>query len=247
MKSEQYALMRKFEEDFFWFAGLHELVLSLLGKLSLPGKPPKIFDAGCGTGGLLNRMDRIGEAAGMDFSDEALRFCRQRGLTNAVLGNLNDWIPPQDRYDVITCLDVLYHAGVLSDLEVLKKFHEALKPEGAVIINVPAFEVLRRLHDEKVETKKRYRKEELRELLEKAGFEVETLTYRLPALFPVLLSRKLLTCFSGSSSGEDIRALPKAVNEGLLKMHRWENRRILDGGTFCFGSSLFAVARKRCR
>lgn len=245
MKREQYALMREFEDDFFWFVGIHELALSFLERFFVPGRSMKILDAGCGTGGLLQYLSRYGEAFGIDVSEDALNFCRQRGLENVRQADLSRWSPPPMEYDIITCMDVLYHEAVVSDAELLMKFHTSLKPAGKVILNVPAFEALRRRHDERVETRKRYKKKDLESALRSAGFNVKVMTYRLPLLFPVLLMRKFTRDQRGASRVEDIRALPPALNRALLQMHRWENSWILKGGSFPFGSSLFAVAEKR--
>lgn len=246
MKAEQYRLLRQFEDDFFWFVGMHELVLSFAEKHSTPGRPLNVFDAGCGTGGLLSRLSGTGKASGMDCSEEAVRLCRQRGLENVQQGSLNDWSPPREAYDVITCIDVLSHAGVISDGGVLIKFHEALKSSGLLILNMAAFEILRRKHDEEVDNGKRYRKEDLLRPLQDAGFDVKVMTYRLPLLFPVLFLKKIWPRSGGAGGNAgDIRPLPGILNRSLLQMHRWENRQILKGRGFPFGSSLFAVGQKR--
>ncbi len=73
--SEHYAA----EDEHWWFRGRWAVIEALLSRTSLPAAP-RILDAGCGTGGNLQRYSRLGEAAGVDPSPEAVRFCRGRGL-----------------------------------------------------------------------------------------------------------------------------------------------------------------------
>jgi SAM-dependent methyltransferase len=236
VKKESYVRHRDLESRHFWFVGLHELALAHLPS----GKNLRVLDAGCGTGGLLSLLSGRAEAVGIDFSEEALRLCRERGLQNTEQEDLNAWRPPSEAFDAITSLDVLCHRGVGSIEDVLKKFHTALKPGGLLIINLPAFEILRRGHDAEVETKRRFRKKELADLLDGAGFGIERITYRLPVLFPVLLVRG-----GTKQESRDLHMPPAFLNRALLGMHRLENRWICRGGTIPFGSSLFAAARKK--
>ena len=112
-------------------------------------------------------------------------------------------------------------------------------------MNLPAFESLRREHDEVVQTVRRLRREELFPLLREKGFEVELSTYRLPALYYAIRLRKALSPPRKHASPEsDLRMISPLLDTLLWWMNWLENRAILAGLRFPVGSSLFVVARR---
>ncbi len=227
--------MLSLEKDFFWFVGLDELTGSYVRRFAGNGAL-EILDAGCGTGRLLTLLQPYGKVHGFDRSAEAVRLCRLRGLQEVDCVDLNRWAPPEEAFDLITCLDVLYHSDVEDDASILRKFHKSLKPRGHLIVNLPAFNLLWRAHDNRVHTKRRYRKTPFMNALQEAGFEVTCATYRLPVLFLGILLTKVLR--------SDVQAIPSGLNRFLLALHRLENRFIAQGGRLPFGSSLFIIGRK---
>jgi len=245
MKSGQYARMRSIEDDFFWFVGLRELVGACLERFCPEVPHARILDAGCGTGALTAALGAFGRVQGLDASEEAVRFCRERGLDEVSQQDLNEWMPRGDTFDAMTCMDVLYHESIVRESVILQKFHEALKPSGLLLLNVPAFEGLRRRHDKAVNTRRRYRKAGVLSLIRNARFEPLLATYRLPILFPVLLMSKACDFIRRGHDDREMRRLPAVLNRGLLFLHRRENQWILKGRPLPFGSSFFVAARKK--
>src|SRR5258705_4882992 len=97
MQQHTYAILRRVEEKHWWFVGRRRIIRSFLERLyrdlkgtrageAGPDSALKILDVGCGTGANLEMLAEFGEPAGVDVSDEALSFCRQRGLTNVKQG-----------------------------------------------------------------------------------------------------------------------------------------------------------------
>ena len=156
MNLAEYRRMFEVEDIHWWYVGLHDLILrSVKMESHLIGRPLQILDAGCGTGRLLQRLSEYGDAEGCDASEEAVRYCHMRGV-KAEVADLNELHLKADSYDVITSIDVLYHAGIKDDVDVLKRFYTGLKPGGVLIINLVAFESLRSSHDIAVHTRERY-------------------------------------------------------------------------------------------
>jgi len=247
METNEYRKMFEFENDYWWYRGLHELVLHYVAKLkkTKPAEDLQIFDAGCGTGRMMEMLDKYGTVEGMDYSDQAISFCKQRGLTQAKTGDLNTWDPPTGLYHIITSNDVIYNAGVKDDMAVVEKFHQALKEDGILILNLPAFEILRRKHDIAVSGQRRYRKKKTLMQLRKIGFTPVYAGYRLPPLFLLLLAQKhLVEPFHKGTIESDLKPLPRFINSFLLWMHRLENKLIGAGIRLPFGSSLFLVCKK---
>jgi len=157
MEKSEYTRMYTLESNFWWYRVLHELTEATIGKYK-PKVPISLLDAGCGTGRMMEILQPYGKVYGIDYSPDAVSYARQRGLQNVELGDLNDVLLEDHAYDVVVSLDVLYHSAIKDDKAIIEKFYYSLKEEGLLIINLPAFEYLKRSHDVVVHTKKRYRK-----------------------------------------------------------------------------------------
>ena len=248
MEKNEYYKMFEFENGYWWYRGLHELVRYYVNqsKKENPHKELRIFDAGCGTGRMMEILDPYGKVEGMDHSKEAISLCKKRGLKNAQIGDLNTWEPPQDFYDVIVSNDVIYISTIEDDMAVVRKFHQALKDQGILTLNVPAFKMLQRKHDIAVFGKRRYRKRKTLRQLREIGFVPVYASYRLPPLFFVMLVQKhLIDPFSKGEVESDLKPLPCFINSFLLGMNRLENKIITAGIPLPFGSSLFLVSKKK--
>jgi len=84
------------------------------------------------------RKDQIffGKAEGVDVSDDALEFCRRKGLT--VQKGLAETLPYADEtFDITTALDVVEHLD--DDIAGLKEMFRVTKRGGYSLIFVPAF------------------------------------------------------------------------------------------------------------
>ncbi len=242
MRIDEYTNMFLLEDRFWWYRGIHDLILGYLRKR--PSARLHILDAGCGTGKLMALLAPLGDVEGIDASEQALQYCRDRGLERAGIVDLNSWSPAAS-YDVITCIDVLCHESVRDIRSVIDEFHRGLRPGGILILNLPAFESLRREHDRVVQTVRRLRQEELLPLLREKGFEIEFSTYRLPALYYMIRLRKALAPpKEGASPESDLQMISPLLDALLWWMNWLENRAILAGIRFPVGSSLFVVARR---
>ena len=250
MDKEEYVKMFEFENRYWWYRGLHELVEYNVRRIKGTGKEKEklhILDAGCGTGRLLELLDKYGTVEGLDYSPEAISLCNRRGLRSVSVADLNDWTPPPDTYDIIVSNDVICTDSIRDDLETAAKFHRALKPGGYLLLNFPAFDVLRRNHDIAVSGKRRYRMKKTVGDYKKLGFHIAAADYRLPLLFIIILIQKFFSGIFGSR-GEvtsDLKPLPAPVNGFFLWMNRMDNRVIRAGLQLPFGSSLFLVCRKK--
>ena len=244
MEKSEYTRMYTLETSFWWYRVLHELVESIIQKNKTEGKI-RILDAGCGTGRMMEICQKYGKVVGIDYSPEAVNYARKRGLDNVALGDLNEVQLEPDSYDIIVSLDVLYHSEIKNDRAILTKFHDGLKNGGLMIINLPAFEYLKRSHDIVVHTKKRYRKKAFESELKETGFSIIHSSYRMPLLYFNILAAKLFNPKPRMQcSDSDLKELPGWLNSLLLSMGRAENWLIRHGIPFPVGSSLFVVAKK---
>lgn len=244
MEKQEYRIMYDIENDFWWYRGLHELVYGAIKKIFGEKKDVSILDAGCGTGRMLEVLGEYENKEGFDYSADAVDFCGQRGLKNVTKEDLSVWMPPVEKYDCLISLDVLCNLD--DDFAAMEKFQKALKPGGVLIMNLPAFQVLRRTHDLAVWSKRRYRLGKVKADLKKIGFEVSTISYRLPWLFFIALAVKIKDkILKPKNAQSDLKKMPKIFNDLLLFANRFNNKMILLGVRCLLGSSLFVISRKK--
>jgi len=201
----------------------------------------RILDAGCGTGHNLDHLSAYGRAVGVDLAEEALRFCRRRGVvvTRAELLSLPF---PDAAFDCVTSFDVIYHLWVRDDVQAVAEMARVLRPGGLLILRVPALRWLWGAHDAAVHSRHRYGRGEVRALLESRGLRVERLTYGNSFLLPLIAVRRTLDRIAGRE-GSDVAFLPRPFEWAFRSLLLLE-ARLLRRFSLPLGASVLAVARK---
>lgn len=233
--------MFRVEETHWWYKALHRLIFQTL-EAELPDwREKEIVDVGCGTGAILKQLGNPEKNVGIDLAPEAISFCRQRGLNNVQQGDIHALPFPDASFDAVICSSVLYHQWV-SDLEgAMREMHRVLRPGGALLINVPAFPFLHSAHDEAVMTARRFRKREIRQLLQEQNFKIRRLTYWTTFLFPLAIAARTL---GGSKMGRDFEAEGASFTQRVFTRIMTLELYLLRKIPLPFGVALLAVARK---
>lgn len=232
------------EDHYWWFLAKRALVRWLLRRhAALP--PAVALDVGCGTGGTLQALSSLGGLwIGIDRSELGLRFCRKRGLPRLLQASAGALPVRSESTDLLLCLDVLYHRGILDDRAVLAECFRVLRPGGTAVIADSALDWLRGPHDEAVHARKRYRLEEISDLVGGSGFRIVRRSYANTLLFlPTVAYRLARRWFPGQPSRSDILAMPRALHTilaAVMQLERW----ILRWVDLPIGTSVIVVAKK---
>lgn len=237
------------EESHFFYVSTHYLVTELVKKY-LPHPSPllrkervKILDAGCGTGGLMKKLSKIGKVVGFDYSFEAVKLGRKREVVVKLASILK--IPfKNNAFGAVTCIDVLYHRAVANDVAVLKEVKRVLKTGGILILRVPANKFLMSAHDKYVHTARRYSKGELERKIRKAGLIIKQISYIHSPIMPISLVKIFLEKLLKKGSVSSVGSVNPLVNWFFTWLLCFEARLVVAGLWIPFGQGLVVVATK---
>ena len=244
MNADEVHKMAAVEASHWWYVGTREICLALLRPHIAGRGPLRILDIGCGTGGNLAELARLGPARGIDLDPLCVDYTRRRGL-ECSLGNMLDFDVAPASIDLATFFDVATHLGRDQFPAVLARVAAALVPGGVLAFREPAMPVARGSHDRAVDVRHRFTAPDVRQCLEEAGFEPLRITYLNTLLFPpIVLLRQLQNALAPDRAVSDVRPTPEPLNTLLLSLLRIE-KHLLRFTDLPFGVSLFAVARKR--
>ena len=148
-------------------------------------------------------------------------------------------------FDIATAFDVLQ--CLEPDEAVVREMARMVRPGGAVLLTLAAFDILRGDHSESWQEVRRYTPATARRLLEQAGLRVERVSFLFASLFPLMLVirrvQRMLRPFRDFRPDTDI-AVPwapvNAVLTAALRAEAVAARHV----SMPIGSSLLVVGRK---
>ena len=234
------------EDRHWWFIGRRKIFLRVLDRELGPGlgDDRRVLDVGCGTGTMLGYLARYGQAEGVDADEQAVRFCRSRGL-DRVQHVPNGSLPFADgSFDLVTALDVIEHID--DDRGTVQELHRVLRPGGRLLVSVPAFQWMWGPQDDISHHKRRYVAGEVRTLLEQSGFSLRRLTYFNTLLFPAIAGIRVLRPYRPGT--QDVQSdfemtQPGPVNSLLARLFALE-APLVARTRLPFGVSILGLARR---
>ena len=248
------------EREHWWFRARLEILDAIIGKscraFSSPvGREPIILNAGIATGATSVMLEKHGSVTSLEYDSDCCEFVRDKLGISVVNASLTELPFADNFFDLICAFDVIEH---IEDHELaLQEIFRCLKPQGKVILTVPAFQFLWSEHDVINHHFRRYRLNEFVTLQQRAGFNMEYQTYFNGLLFAPIAAARLLTRLingpakpanhtSQSSAKSDFERYKSGglVNKALFRMFRSEKNWLLRGGKFPVGVSILTVAHK---
>lgn len=144
--------------------------------------PGRTLEFGCGPGGMLYELNKRGFVAqGVELSEDS-RVISKKILSefeNAIVYETSESFP-ENHFDYIFSFEVLEH--IEDDLAALESWLKYLKPEGTVVISVPAHKKKWNVTDIMAGHYRRYEQDDIQSLFDKAGIELVSIqTYGWPA------------------------------------------------------------------
>jgi SAM-dependent methyltransferase len=243
MQSHHYPILYRVEETHWWYVGRRQIIGSLVERICtmLRNPEPRILDVGCGTGANLKMLASFGQAEGVDISDQAVEFCRERGLRSVKLGAIEELPYDSGSFDLVTALDVVEHLD--DDLAGLREIRRVLSPGGCVLLFVPAFMFLWGVQDDVSNHRRRYTLPGLLSVVKKAGFSIEWASYANISFFlPVLAVRSVMRWFGLRAATE--YGINISVMNGPFSWLLGAERFVFKRSTLPFGVSAICIARR---
>ena len=240
MESVEYTLMEEMEETMWWYHGLHANILQALDRYT-PGFTD-LFDAGCGTGGMLKMVrDKFPNARlhGLDISEQACIAAREKSGATITLGSVDALPQPDGSFDALISLDVLGY-----DLDVdaaVSGFFRVLRPGGHAILNLAAYQWLLSYHDRAVGQSHRYTRSGAIKLFKRHGFRIVFGSYWNTILFPLMVAQRKLARSTGAS---DVKPFHPVVNNAFKTCLAAERLLIRRGVPLPFGGSVLLVVQR---
>ncbi len=250
MEHQVYQQFLDLERDHWWFRGRRTVYLGLLDTVLQPTKRGRLLDLGCGMGGFLSSLQDMGfDVFGADMDFESLQQCIDRGFTQCAQMDSYELPFADHSFDVVTMFDAIEH--VEDDYRAMGEVARVLKPGGQVIISVPAYQFLYANNDRVAQHYRRYNRNMVNELFQRAGLKVARNTHAnvflFPLILPIVLTIKLFEAVFDRKH-ESLHSnlsfpMPKFMNQVLHRIFAaelWVTRK----HNWPFGHSIVAIAQR---
>lgn len=180
-------------ESHFWFQWRLTALLQSLKRLGVSLEEQlRVLEVGCGTGALRAQVESVTNWTidGTDLDLGALSRAKPGRGKMMYYDICEEREPYLEAYDIVILFDVLEH---IHDTQLfLSSLLRHLKPQGFLLLNVPALQTLYSNYDEIVGHVRRYNKKTLSDEFKNFDVVIEDLCYWGLSMVPMLVLRKLM-------------------------------------------------------
>lgn len=243
MDLASYAIEAEVELTHWWFTGRRRLFAREVNRLPLTTSS-RVLDVGTSTGTNLRLLRDLGFHAveGLELSEDAIRYCRNKGLGIVRQGDACAMPFADASFDLILATDIIEH--IEDDRRALAEIVRTLRPGGHALITVPAFRSIWGLQDRIAHHKRRYRMRPLVEKIEAAGLIIDRAYHFNFLLFiPIWIARRVIDIFDVKLKSEN--QINSALINPILSAIFTADLAIAPVLRPPFGVSIFVMARKR--
>jgi 2-polyprenyl-3-methyl-5-hydroxy-6-metoxy-1,4-benzoquinol methylase len=225
-----------YRRHWWWRVREYILLRRLTSLFAATDRSARILDVGCGAGLFFDALQRFGHVEGIESDRSAV----ERGgkwRANILVGQLDAAFKPAAPYDAILMLDILEH--VPDPEQLLHLARPLVKPDGRVVITVPAFNWLWTKHDDLNHHLRRYTASQIRQTVAAAGLVVTDSTYLFQSL---ILPKALVRLYERLlSRPAGVPSIPGPAVSVMLQA--WFRAEYAIAHWLPFGTSLMVVAR----
>ena len=246
METQSIQEYERLEKYYWWFVGRRRIIKSVLESV-FKKRNLRILDWGCGPGGNFSFLKEFGVVTGVDSSDESVQACQNKGISNVIKANSLEEFHSELPFDLIVNLDVLEH--IPGDEAYLREVRRVLRPDGYILITVPAYQFLWSKLDEALGHQRRYTKRALKKKLSSSGFHVLKCSYFISFLSPAFIAYRLFEKIihpsdKKTSLGDSVINLPRPINWLFTKILFLE-AYLVPHVSLPFGTSILVIAKAK--
>ena len=197
-----YDRMAAHDSTHWWYRARREILADYLKRYGGLPAGARLLEIGCGTGHNLPMLARFGAVEAIEIDDAA------RAIASARLGKPVASAPlpeltgiARGAYDLIAVLDVVEH--IEDDVAALNAMGACLKPDGKILITVPAHQWMWSAHDTVNHHHRRYSKKTLDAAIRRAGLRHNGLRWFNSLLFPAAVAARIAGKLTGKDDSDD--------------------------------------------
>ncbi len=203
MDKKYYFKYYDYERFHWWFKARSIILKTYLKNNVISNTNCKILNVGAATGATTEMLSEFGDCTSIEFSKDCISFTNEQLNLNIVWGDVRKLDFLDDFFDVVCVFDVIEHID--DDELALSELLRVTKPNGSVVITVPAHMHLWSDHDLVNHHFRRYNLSELQNLIQKNKVsKIEFISYFNCFLYyPISAFRKVKNIFK-SNKKEDV-------------------------------------------
>jgi SAM-dependent methyltransferase len=210
------------EQTYWWHVAKRELVLELLRRHA--PSPGLLVEGGVGGGANSLAFRDLGyDVRGFDLMAKAVEYCRGLGLGDVRVHDLQEPWPIEPAVArAVVILDVIEHLP--DPVRALRHAARALRPDGAMIVTVPAVPALMGPWDRMLGHYRRYSRRIFQEQAREAGLRVIWLSHWNSFTLPAAVVIRTLERLAGGRRSAEFPLVSRPVNALLIHLARLEQR-----------------------